>query len=201
MQGGAGSLRRCKPDASVAQAGGEGAPQKPVRILVVDDEECIQRLLKSILARRNYQVLLASNGDEALDSAAERPPDLVILDLALPGLSGLEVCQELRLWLSAPILIISGRGDESMKIAALDEGADDYITKPFAAGELLARIGALLRRASGPPAPAPVLSSGDLRIDAARRQVFRRDQEIRLTRTEFDILACLAGNAGCVVTL
>lgn len=200
MRGSAVALRHSRGRASVERAGGTGAPVKPVRILVVDDEECIQRLLKSILMRRSYQVQLASNGDEALDSAVERTPDLVILDLALPGMSGLELCRELRLWLSVPILVLSGRGDEGMKIAALDQGADDYITKPFAAGELLARIRALLRRASGPPAPEPVLSSGGLKIDLARRQVFRRDQEIRLTRTEFDILACLARNAGCVVT-
>lgn len=178
----------------------EGAPQSPARILVVDDEEAIRRLLKCVLTRRNYQVLLAADGDEALDKGAEFTPDLVILDLALPGMGGLEVCRELRSWLAAPILVLSGREDESTKILALDEGADDYITKPFAVGELLARIRALLRRSSGRGFSTPVLSSGELTIDVARRRVFRSEQEIRLTRTEFDILSMLARSAGCVVT-
>jgi two-component system KDP operon response regulator KdpE len=167
---------------------------------VVDDEEAIRRLLKSVLTRGNYDVRLAANGDEALDCAAEFTPDLVILDLALPGLGGLEVCRELRAWLAAPILVLSGWGEQSAKISALDDGADDYLTKPFAIGELLARIRALLRRSSSSALSPVVFSSGELTVDMARRRVLRSEQEIRLTRTEFNILAALARNAGCVVT-
>ena len=177
-----------------------GSPVKPVRVLVVDDEEPIRRLLRSILDRHHYEVLLAGKGEEALDYAVDSTPDLVILDLALPGMSGLDVCRELRSWLTAPILVLSGRGDEAMKIAALDVGADDYITKPFGAGELLARIRALLRRTASLTSPTPVFTSGGLKVDVARRRVFRSDEEIRLTRTEFEILSCLVRNAGCVVT-
>ncbi|HYM12929.1 MAG TPA: response regulator transcription factor [Bryobacterales bacterium] len=186
--------------AKLETASGVTAPAKPPRVLVVDDEELVQRLLKAILSRHHYDVVLASNGDEALDRAVDHAPDLVILDLTLPGMSGLEVCRELRSWLAAPILVLSGRGEEAVKIKALDQGADDYLTKPFATGELLARLRALLRRASTLAAPMPVLKSGDLTIDVARRRVFQGQREIRLTRTEFDILAYLARNGGCVVT-
>ncbi len=177
-----------------------GAPGKRARILVADDEELVRRLLKCLLGKHRYQVFLAASGDEALDSAVELTPDLVILDLALPGMGGLEVCRELRSWLTAPILVLSARGDEGIKIAALDQGADDYLTKPFSPGELLARIRALLRRTSVLAGPLPVISSGNLKIDVARRRVFRGEEEIRLTRTEFDILTYLARNTGCVVT-
>ncbi len=171
-----------------------------MRALVVDDDEAIRPLLKTILTRRNYEVHMAASGDEALDCAVESRPDLVILDLMLPGLDGLSVCRELRTWLASPILVLSGTGEENTKIAALDGGADDYITKPFAMGELLARVRALLRRAAGAAVPTPTFVCGDLRVDFARRRVYRGDEEIRLTRTEFDILATLTRNAGCVVT-
>jgi two-component system KDP operon response regulator KdpE len=177
-----------------------GAPEKPAKVLVVDDEAQIRRALGSILSTRGYDVIFASGGREALDLAIEHNPDLVILDLAMPELGGLEVCRELRTWYTAPILILSVRGGDPDKIAALDLGADDYITKPFSAGELLARVRALLRRASGRGVPQPVIAAGDLEIDIARRRVRRAGQEIELTRTEFDILAYLAQNADCVVT-
>jgi two-component system KDP operon response regulator KdpE len=124
----------------------------------------------------------------------------VVLDLALPDRSGIEVCRELRTWMSAPILILSVRANEADKILALDEGADDYLTKPFSAGELLARIRALLRRAANLTSPPPIVTSGDLQIDIARRRVTRAGDDIALTPTEFDILAYLARNAGLVVT-
>ena len=175
-------------------------PERPTRILVVDDEEQIRRALKSILSTRGYVLEMAATGEEALLKAIDAPPDLVILDLALPDRSGIDVCRELRTWMSAPILVLSVRANESDKIEALDEGADDYLTKPFSAGELLARIRALLRRAAALTSPPPVIVSGDLEIDIARRRVTVNGEQMALTPTEFDILAYLARNAGLVVT-
>ena len=192
-----------KADGALPAPGSEaetGAPERPARILVADDEELMRRLLSSTLAKHHYEVVLAANGNEALNQAIAQCPDLVILDLLLPDMSGMEVCRKLRSWRPVPILVVSGRDEEHTKIAALDLGADDYITKPFATGELLARVRALLRRAAtSPPAPTTV-TSGSLTIDLLRRRVFRGGQEIRLTRTEFDILGYLAQNANCVVT-
>jgi two-component system KDP operon response regulator KdpE len=176
------------------------APEKPAKILVIDDEAQIRRALRSVLSTRGYDVFFAADGAEGLDLAIERNPDLVVLDLAMPRMGGLEVCRGLRTWYSAPILVLSVRGSDADKIAALDMGADDYVTKPFSAGELLARVRALLRRACGQAAARPVIGAGDLEIDIAQRRVKRAGQEIELTRIEFDILACLAQNADCVVT-
>jgi len=175
-------------------------PERPTRVLVVDDEQQIRRALKSILSTRGYILEMAATAEEALLKAIDAPPDLVVLDLALPDRSGIEVCRELRTWMSAPILVLSVRANEADKIEALDEGADDYLTKPFSAGELLARIRALLRRAAALTSPPPIVTSGDLEIDIARRRVTRAGEEIALTPTEFDILAYLARNAGLVVT-
>ena len=133
-------------------------PERPVHILAVDDEDQIRRALRSILRTRNYVVNLAETGREALIKAIDEPPDLVILDLALPDMSGIEVCRELRSWTSVPILVLSVRSGETDKVEALDEGADDYLTKPFSAGELLARIRALLRRAAALESPPPVVA-------------------------------------------
>jgi two-component system KDP operon response regulator KdpE len=177
-----------------------GAPEKPVAILVVDDEAQIRRALNSILSTRGYRVISAADAEEGLDLAVEHTPDLIVMDMALPGMSGLEACRELRNCYSAPILVLSVRGADADKIAALDAGADDYVTKPFSAGELLARVRALLRRASGQAAAAPVITVGDLEINIAQRRVRRGEQEIELTRTEFDVLAYLAQNADTVVT-
>ncbi len=177
-----------------------GAPEKPASILVVDDEAQIRRALNSILSTRGYRVIYASDGTEGLDLAIEHSPDLVILDLAMPKMGGLEMCRELRTWYAAPILVLSVRDADADKIAALDAGADDYVTKPFSAGELLARVRALLRRASGQAAAAPAITIGDLEINIAQRRARRGDREIELTRTEFDILAYLAQNADTVVT-
>ena len=176
------------------------APEKPAVVLVIDDEAQIRRALHSILSTRGYRVLAAVDGEEGLDLAIEHNPDLTVLDLALPEMSGLEVCRELRTWYHAPILVLSVRGADADKIAALDAGADDYVTKPFSAGELLARVRALLRRASGQAAAAPVITVGDLEVNIAQRRVRRGEQEIELTRTEFDILAYLAQNVDTVVT-
>ena len=176
------------------------APEKSPRILVVDDEEQIRRALRSILTARKYDVMLAKNGDEAIDLAIDNPPDLVILDMAMPGLTGTEVCRELRNWYEGPILMLSVISSDADKVAALDTGADDYLTKPFSTTELLARIRALLRRSAARVTPPPVIVAGDLEIDIAKRTVKRSGQEIELTRMEFDILAYLAQNADCVVT-
>jgi two-component system KDP operon response regulator KdpE len=174
--------------------------QRPTRILVVDDEEQIRRALRSILSSRGYVLEMAATGEEALLKAIDAPPDLVVLDLMLPDRSGIEVCRELRTWMTAPILILSVKANEADKILALDEGADDYLTKPFSAGELLARIRALLRRAAALTSPPPVVTAGELEVDIARRLVRRAGEEVALTPTEFDILACLARNADLVVT-
>jgi two-component system KDP operon response regulator KdpE len=171
------------------------AAESIVRILIVDDEEQIRRALRAILHPRGYELVFAENGQEALVRAVDLPPDLVILDLTLPDLDGIDVCRELRSWMTAPILVLSVRSSEQDKIAALDEGADDYLTKPFSAGELLARI-----RAASVDGPPPLISIGDLVVDLARRRVTQTGDEVPLTRTEFDILALLARNVDCVVT-
>ena len=176
------------------------APERTPRILVVDDEEQIRRALKSILSARKYEVMLATNGDEAIDLAIDSPPDLVILDMAMPGLTGVEVCGELRNWYDGPILMLSVISGDADKVAALDTGADDYLVKPFSTTELLARIRALLRRSAARITPPPVIQAGELEIDMAKRIVRRSGEEIDLTRMEFDILAYLAQNADCVVT-
>jgi two-component system KDP operon response regulator KdpE len=175
-------------------------PQRPTRILVVDDEEQIRRALRSILSSRGYVLEMAATGEEALLKAIDAPPDLVILDLMLPDRNGIDVCRELRTWMAAPILILSVKANEADKILALDEGADDYLTKPFSAGELLARIRALLRRAAALTSPPPVVTAGELEVDIARRLVRLGGEEVALTPTEFDILVCLARNADLVVT-
>ena len=138
------------------------------RILVVDDERPIRRALEVTLSKAGYRVQTATNGDEALTAAALEPPDLVILDLMLPDADGADVCRQLRDWLAAPILLISAVGDESDKIRALDAGADDYVTKPFSPGELLARCRALLRRAAGQGGGEAVIEVGPLKIDLPR---------------------------------
>ena len=169
-------------------------------ILVVDDEEQIRRALESILSVRGYQVALAPTGEEGVDIATRTPPDLVILDLSLPGMSGLEVCRRLRRWYAGPVLVLSVRDGDADKVAALDLGADDYLTKPFSAPELLARVRALLRRAGGPPSGLGTFDAGGLSVDLAQRTVTANGVEVHLTRTEFDILAYLVANSGRVLT-
>ena len=170
------------------------------RILVVDDEPQILRSLRTTLASHGYDVQTAATGEEALAAVEGRLPDLVVLDLVLPGLSGLEVCRRLRARSSLPILVLSARGDERDKVAALDLGADDYLTKPFGVNELLARIRAALRRAVGARGPSAVVEAGALRVDFDRRQVTLDGAEVRLTPTEFDLLKVLVANAGRVLT-
>lgn len=172
----------------------------PTSVLVIDDDEAIRRLVGSILTRSGYSVLAAAEGQTALAMALERSPDFIILDLSMPGLPGQDVCAQLRTWYRGPILVLSGNGEESTIIQVLDRGADDYLTKPFRSGVLLARMRALLRRASTKPERASVIVAGALSIDLAKRRVLRDEVEIRLTRTEFDILAFLARNIDRVVT-
>ena len=176
------------------------APERSARVLVIDDEESIRRALKSILSMRKYEVSLAGTGAEGMSLAIETNPELVILDLTLPDMDGLEVCRELRTWMSSPILILSVRGNESDKIRALDLGADDYLTKPFSAGELLARMRALLRRSESRVVQLPEIQAGELTVNLARRQVFLKGEVVSLTKTEFEILSLLVLNVNCVVT-
>ena len=178
----------------------EGAPERVMRVLVVDDEEQIRRALKSVLEARNYEVDLAETAEQGIEATALRTPDIIVLDLTLPGMGGLEACSRLREWYHGPILILSVRDSDDDKIAALDLGADDYLTKPFSTGELLARIRALLRRTQGADASVIELRFGDLFVDFAKRTVTLKDVPVRLTRIEFDVLAQLARNAGRVVT-
>jgi two-component system KDP operon response regulator KdpE len=176
------------------------APERASRVLVIDDEDQIRRALRSVLRAGRWLVDVAEDGQTGLEAAATHTPDLVVLDLSLPDMSGFDVCRELREWYSGPILILSVLGNEEDKIAALDLGADDYLTKPFSAGELLARMRALLRRASQGDATVSEVVVGDLAIDLARRTVIVRGEQAHLTRTEFDILALLARHVDRVVT-
>jgi two-component system, OmpR family, KDP operon response regulator KdpE len=169
-------------------------------VLVVDDEAPIQRALSANLKVRDYDVLLASTGEQALQLAARYHPDVVILDLGLPGIDGIEVVRGLRGWTTVPIIILSARGSEADKVIALDAGADDYVSKPFGMAELLARLGAALRR-SAPATEAPVIETEDFSIDLAARRVTGRDGEaIPLTPTEWGLLEVLVRNAGRLVT-
>ena len=175
--------------------------ERPTRILAVDDDVQIRRALSAILRPRGYSIDLAVSADDAIAKAIDHPPDLVILDLSLPDRSGIEVCRELRSWMRAPILILSVLSGEADKIAALDAGADDYLTKPFSAGELLARVRALLRRTREAVTRPPVVTVSELVVDIARRRVTLAGNEVSsLTPTEFEILLYLARNAGLVVT-
>jgi two-component system, OmpR family, KDP operon response regulator KdpE len=176
------------------------APERTARVLVIDDELQIRRALSSVLKARHYEVDLAATAEEGLEQTAARTPDVVILDLTLPGMNGLEACRRLREWYAGPILILSVRNADDDKIAALDLGADDYLTKPFSTGELLARIRALLRRARGEDTGISEIHARDLCIDLAKRVVTVSGEPVRLTRIEFDVLALLARNAGRVVT-
>jgi two-component system, OmpR family, KDP operon response regulator KdpE len=169
------------------------------RVLAVDDEPAILRALATNLRARGYQVDLATTGEAALDLATRHPPDAVILDLGLPGISGLEVINGLRGWSRVPILILSAREAQAEKVAALDAGADDYVTKPFGMDELLARLRAALRRAA-PISEAPVVETPDFRIDLTGKRVVAPVGEVRLTPIEWHLVEVLARNAGKLVT-
>ena len=168
------------------------------RVLIVDDEPQIRRALRTALGGHGYKVEVAEDGEAALAALATHPPEVVVLDLVMPGIDGLEVLRQTRAWSGVPIVVLSARGQERDKVEALDLGADDYLTKPFGVGELLARVRAVLRRA-GPPR-GPVLSIDDVTIDLARHVVTKRGGEIHLTPTEFDLLRVLAADADKVLT-
>jgi two-component system, OmpR family, KDP operon response regulator KdpE len=168
------------------------------RVLVVDDEPQILRALETTLRAAGYAVETAATGEDALVRTAVRPPDAMILDLVLPGKSGIDVTRELRAWTQLPIVILSAVGEEREKVEALDAGADDYVTKPFGLDELLARLRAALRRA-GPPGE-PVLRIGDLEVDLDRRLVRMDGRTVQLTPIEYDLLALLARNEGKLLT-
>jgi two-component system, OmpR family, KDP operon response regulator KdpE len=168
------------------------------RILVVDDEPHILRALQTTLRGAGYDVATAATAEEALRSAAVRPPKAVILDLVLPDRHGSEVCRELRGWSKAPILVLSAVGDEAEKVAALDAGADDYVTKPFGTDELLARLRAALRRTA--PETGPVLRIGELVVDLDKRAVTFAGEPVALTPNEFDLLSLFARNEGKLLT-
>jgi len=171
------------------------------RILLVDDEVALQRAVSTLLRSRGYEVVVASGAHDALRQAETTAPDLVVLDLGLPDLDGLEVCRRLRDLVTAPIIVLSARTAETEKVAALDLGADDYVTKPFGPEELLARVRvALRRRAETATAPLGALEAGGLVIDFDRNRVIRDGAEIRLTPKEFELLTLLARNHDRVLT-
>jgi two-component system KDP operon response regulator KdpE len=170
-----------------------------MRILIADDDPQILRALRITLTARGYDVTTASDGRAALDATAKTHPDLVVLDLGMPGLTGIEVIEALRGWTQVPILVVSGRSESWDKVEALDAGADDYVTKPFAVDELLARIRALTRR-SPESADEPVVEFGDVAVDLSARVVRRGDAVVRLTPTEWKLLEVLLRHPGRLVT-
>ncbi|RPI56570.1 MAG: response regulator [Chloroflexi bacterium] len=170
-----------------------------IRALVIDQEAAMRRYLRLSLVAQGYTVFEANSGQEALSTINARRPDVVILDLELPDLDGIEVTSLLRQWSQVPILVISNRAVEALKITALDAGADDYLIKPFGMGELLARLRVAVRRASG-PSSAPVFSVDELTVDLERRMVRVAGREVALTPTEYDLLRALVAHAGKVLT-
>jgi two-component system KDP operon response regulator KdpE len=169
------------------------------RILIVDDEPSILATMAPLLRGRGYEVSTATTGHAALDGVDRQPPQLIILDLGLPDMDGVEVCRRLREGRAVPILVLSARGAEQDKVAALDAGADDYVTKPFGAEELLARVRVALRRTDG-LSISGVIRRGDLAIDLDRRRVTRGSDELRLTPKELELLLFLAQHPGRVLT-
>ncbi len=173
---------------------------KKTRILVVDDEPKIRMFIRANLEARGYEVHVAQDGFEAVEAAGRIDPDVIVLDVNMPHMDGVEACRRIREWGDMPIIILSVREDEADKVKALDEGADDYVTKPFGIEELLARIRVALRRSGSTRAVAPVFTAGDLEVDFTRRAVRRRGQTVRLTQTEYELLAYLVSNHGKVLT-
>jgi two-component system KDP operon response regulator KdpE len=171
-------------------------------VLVIEDEAPIRHFLRTTLSGQGFQVAEASTAEDGLAQAAARNPDIIVLDLGLPDLDGIEVTRRLREWTAIPIIVLSARNQEQDKVAALDLGADDYLTKPFGVKELMARMRAALRhaaRSDAGPGEA-VFTTGELRVDLVRRQVFVGDQEVHLTPIEYKLLTVLVRNAGKVLT-
>jgi two-component system KDP operon response regulator KdpE len=171
-----------------------------VRILLADDDRHMVRALTITLRAHDYEVIAAADGRQALDAAAQQHPDLIVLDLGMPGLTGVEVIQAVRGWSTVPILVISGRSESSDKVDALDAGADDYVTKPFAVDELLARVRALTRRAPAADDETPTVTFGEVSIDLAQHSATRAGRPVRLTPTEWRLLEELVRHPGQLVT-
>jgi two-component system KDP operon response regulator KdpE len=172
-------------------------------IVVIEDEEPIRRFLRASLSVEGFRVLEATNGKDGLRTVIQHVPALILLDLGLPDMEGIDIIRQVREWSSMPIVVLSARGEEESKVAALDAGADDYLTKPFGVGELLARIRVALRHGSrvhSSASEASVVEFADVRVDLEGRTVTRRGNDVKLTKIEFDLLAALARNVGKVVT-
>jgi len=170
-------------------------------ILVIDDEPQILRALRTILTEKEFKVSIANRGEEGLNIAATQTPDVIILDLGLPDMDGVEVCKRLREWTQVPIIVLSARDNEKDKVSALDNGADDYLTKPFGIEELLARVRVSLRHSvQKQGTQSKIVKAGDLTIDLVWHIVKRGDEEIKLTGTEYKLLAYLASNHGRILT-
>lgn len=176
----------------------ETAPQ--ISVMVIDDEPQIQRLLTIMLESQGYRVTAANSGKEGLAATAQRRHDMIILDLGLPDISGLSVLKQIREWTQTPVIILTVQDAEAEKIEALDSGADDYVTKPFNSGELLARLRAALRRADKGKIEEPVLQFGNLTINLAARRVTRQGEAVKLTATEYALLKLFVQHAGKVLT-
>lgn len=174
--------------------------EQTIRVLVVDDDRAIRRLLRTSLGAHGYQVVEATSGHEALEAVIAHHPDLIILDLGLPDLDGVDVTRQLREWSQIPIIVLSVREHEHDKITALDAGADDYLTKPFGAGELLARLRVALRHTQVQPGEDAVFALGSLSVDLARRVVRVRGAEVQLTPNEYALLRVFIQHAGKVLT-
>ena len=178
-----------------------GLTDRKRNILVVDDEPQITRVLMTTLTSHGYAIRLAADGDEALQVMKDWPPDLLITDLSMPNMDGLQLCRSVRTTSTVPIIVLSVRGEDQTKVEALDAGADDYVTKPFGINELIARIRAALRRASPAQSePASVIEIGDFHINTERRIVMVKSREVHLTPKEFDLLVYFAQRAGRVIT-
>jgi len=173
---------------------------RKIKVLVIDDEPKIRMFIRANLEARGYEVYLAQDGTEAVEMTGRVVPDVIVLDLNMPRMNGIEACRRIREWADMPIIILSVREDEKDKVRALDEGADDYVTKPFGIEELLARIRVALRRSTGAVAAAPVFTAEDLEVDFSKHVVKRRGQIVKLTRTEYELLAYLVSNCGKVLT-
>lgn len=169
-------------------------------ILIIEDELPIRRFLKASLSDEGYRISEATSAKEGLRFASSQPPDMIILDLGLPDMDGQEVLQRLREWCSAPIIVLSARDQEQQKIAALDHGADDYVTKPFGVGELLARIRTAMRHSLRSGTESTVFATGDLKVDLSARMVYRKGEEVHLTPLEYKLLVTMIRHAGKVLT-
>ena len=170
------------------------------RILVVDDEPKMRMFIRANLEARGYEVCLAQDGVEAVEMAAHFLPDVIVLDVNMPRMDGIEACRRIREWTNTPIIILSVAEEEKDKVRALDEGADDYVTKPFGVEELLARIRVALRHGTSTAVDSPVLTIGPLEVDLSKQLVKRRGQVVKLTRTEYQLLAYLVSNRGKLLT-